>query len=99
MRDFYCKDCGALIGQVGDDDIVTKCPKCRSLNSSALKSGFPSAPTGLYLEGETGSELVVPVTADLGAKKLREIGELMGLSFAANVSKVNMANAINEAKK
>jgi phage FluMu protein Com len=34
LRDFYCKDCGALIGHI-EADIIAKCPKCHSLNSSA----------------------------------------------------------------
>jgi hypothetical protein len=39
-----------------------------------------------------------PVTADMSAKELREIGKELGLSFPANMSKANMAKAINEAK-
>lgn len=77
MRDFYCKDCGALIGKVGNDNIAVKCPKCRSLNSSVLSVAVP------------------PVTADLGAKKLRELGKELGLSFSASMSKADMAKAIN----
>lgn len=38
-----------------------------------------------------------PVTADIGAKKLRELGKEIGLSFPASMSKTDMANAINEA--
>jgi phage FluMu protein Com len=79
LRKFYCKDCSALIGQVGDDDIAVRCPKCRSLNSSALSAASS-------------------INADLGAKKLREIGKELGLSFPASMSKADMAKAINEAK-
>jgi phage FluMu protein Com len=80
MRNFYCKDCGFLIGQVGDDDIAVKCPKCRSLNNSALS-------------------VAASVTADLGARKLRELGKELGLSFPASMSKTDMAKAINEVKE
>lgn len=79
MRNFYCKDCGVLIGQVGNDDIAVRCPKCRSLNSSALSAASS-------------------VTADLGARKLRELGKELGLSFPASMSKTDMAKAINEVK-
>lgn len=82
MRDFYCKDCGTLIGQVGNDDIAVKCPKCRSLNNSANA-----------VMDKQG------VTADLGAKKLRELGKELGLSFPASMTKTDMAKAINEAKE
>lgn len=37
MREFYCKDCGKKIGEI-EDDIVAKCPYCRSLNSSLQNS-------------------------------------------------------------
>jgi phage FluMu protein Com len=32
-----------LLGQVGDDDIAVRCPKCRSLNSSAEQGGTAEA--------------------------------------------------------
>jgi hypothetical protein len=40
-----------------------------------------------------------PVTADLSAKELREIGKELGLSFPASTTKVEMAAKINEAMK
>lgn len=40
-----------------------------------------------------------PVTPDLGAKKLREIGKELGLSFPASMKKTEMAAKINEAMK
>jgi hypothetical protein len=44
-------------------------------------------------------DTVLPVTADMNAKKLREIGRGLGLKFPVGVTKVDMAKAINEAKK
>lgn len=45
------------------------------------------------------SVTVTSVSPDLGAKKLREIGKELKLTFSANMSKVDMAKAINEARK
>ena len=44
-------------------------------------------------------DTALPVTADMSAKELREIGKELGLSFPASTTKVEMAAKINEAMK
>ena len=67
MRDFYCKDCGTLIGQI-EDNIITHCPKCRSLNNSANSIEHVTPDIGVEALRKLGKEL--ELTFPVGTTKV-----------------------------
>ena len=97
MKEFRCKDCGSLIGMI-EDDIIAKCPKCKSLNCSResvtiepkkeIKSEEPNEP-----QRDTRQLF------ELNTKELREIAKGYGLAFKGGTTKEAIIDAIKEKRR